>query len=245
MWLRVRVGSDVPRCRASPSSLSLSRRQERSNKVTPFQAINESLFCLPANSIQTNPPILRPRHAQIRDNGLLRHLVSSLATLARDSCLQLVLTALQPDRQPGGWCVYGIGRCRPVLSQHQRVRTQSAIGRLQAGAESHCRQAVIVGVYVIIFGLGTSPVPPIALGILTDCCSSYRSPWFVYDPTNRVAREPLTPTTEFQIPPQVARYASFMFSFVGRGVCEYTKEQGSWAWAHTDPMQSTCSSAAS
>ncbi|KAK3049740.1 hypothetical protein LTR09_008916 [Extremus antarcticus] len=37
-------------------------------------------------------------------------------------------------------------------------------------------QNVIVGVYVIIFGL------------------------------------------EFQIPPQVARYASFMFSFVGRGV---------------------------
>lgn len=26
---------------------------------------------------------------------------------------------------------------------------------------------------------------------------------------------------EFQIPPQVARYASFMFSFVGRGVCTY------------------------
>ena len=24
---------------------------------------------------------------------------------------------------------------------------------------------------------------------------------------------------EFQIPPQVARYASFMFSFIGRGVC--------------------------
>ncbi|KAK4544921.1 hypothetical protein LTR36_003826 [Oleoguttula mirabilis] len=42
-------------------------------------------------------------------------------------------------------------------------------------------QAVIVGVYVIIFGLAT--------GLL-----------------------------EFQIPPQVARYASFMFSFVGRGV---------------------------
>ncbi|KXT08020.1 hypothetical protein AC579_2535 [Pseudocercospora musae] len=25
---------------------------------------------------------------------------------------------------------------------------------------------------------------------------------------------------EFQIPPQVARYASFMFSFIGRGVCK-------------------------
>ncbi|KAK5133697.1 hypothetical protein LTR08_007451 [Meristemomyces frigidus] len=42
-------------------------------------------------------------------------------------------------------------------------------------------QGVIVGVYVMIFGLAT--------GLL-----------------------------EFQIPPQVARYASFMFSFIGRGV---------------------------
>ena len=34
---------------------------------------------------------------------------------------------------------------------------------------------------------------------------------------------------EFQIPPQVARYASFMFSFLGRGVCTYTwksREEG-------------------
>ncbi|KAF6842077.1 Golgi apparatus membrane protein tvp15 [Colletotrichum plurivorum] len=28
----------------------------------------------------------------------------------------------------------------------------------------------------------------------------------------------LTPILEFQIPPQVSRYASFLFSFVGRGV---------------------------
>ncbi|KAF2149001.1 COPI associated [Myriangium duriaei CBS 260.36] len=41
-------------------------------------------------------------------------------------------------------------------------------------------QNVIVGVYVILFGLSTALL-------------------------------------EFQIPPQVARYASFMFSFVGRG----------------------------
>jgi hypothetical protein len=27
---------------------------------------------------------------------------------------------------------------------------------------------------------------------------------------------------EFQIPPQVQRYASFMFSFIGRGVCKCT-----------------------
>lgn len=36
----------------------------------------------------------------------------------------------------------------------------------------------------------------------------------------------LTLCSEFQIPPQVARYASFMFSFIGRGVCEYIKLLG-------------------
>lgn len=40
---------------------------------------------------------------------------------------------------------------------------------------------IIIGVYVIIFGLGT--------GLL-----------------------------EFQIPPQIAKHASFMFSFIGRGI---------------------------
>lgn len=28
-------------------------------------------------------------------------------------------------------------------------------------------------------------------------------------------------TTEFQIPPQVSRYANFLFSFIGRGVCKF------------------------
>jgi len=42
-------------------------------------------------------------------------------------------------------------------------------------------QSIIVGVYLIIFGLATSLL-------------------------------------EFQIPPQVTRYASFMFSFLGRGL---------------------------
>lgn len=31
--------------------------------------------------------------------------------------------------------------------------------------------------------------------------------------------KPLTYRPEFQIPPQISRYASFLFSFVGRGVC--------------------------
>ncbi|KAA8908326.1 Golgi apparatus membrane protein TVP15 [Sphaerosporella brunnea] len=42
-------------------------------------------------------------------------------------------------------------------------------------------QSVIIGCYVILFGLGTALL-------------------------------------EFQIPPQVSRYASFMFSFLGRGI---------------------------
>ncbi|KAE9982359.1 hypothetical protein BLS_006202 [Venturia inaequalis] len=42
-------------------------------------------------------------------------------------------------------------------------------------------QSIVVGCYVIIFGLATALL-------------------------------------EFQIPPQVARYASFMFSFIGRGL---------------------------
>jgi hypothetical protein len=34
--------------------------------------------------------------------------------------------------------------------------------------------------------------------------------------------------TEFQIPQQVARYASFMFSFLGRGICKSDTFQDSW-----------------
>ncbi|ERS96752.1 hypothetical protein HMPREF1624_06961 [Sporothrix schenckii ATCC 58251] len=42
-------------------------------------------------------------------------------------------------------------------------------------------QSVVIGVYVILFGLATALL-------------------------------------EFQIPPQVSRYASFLFSFIGRGI---------------------------
>ncbi|KAK4448079.1 Golgi apparatus membrane protein TVP15 [Podospora aff. communis PSN243] len=42
-------------------------------------------------------------------------------------------------------------------------------------------QSVIIGCYVVVFGLANS-------------------------------------VTEFQIPPQVSRYASFLFSFIGRGI---------------------------
>ncbi|KAK2754165.1 copi-coated vesicle [Colletotrichum kahawae] len=47
-------------------------------------------------------------------------------------------------------------------------------------------QGIIVGAYVIIFGL--------------------------------FPRSPPNPVAEFQIPPQVSRYASFLFSFIGRGI---------------------------
>ena len=38
----------------------------------------------------------------------------------------------------------------------------------------------------------------------------------------QLIREPsATAGLEFQIPPYVARYASFMFSFLGRGICKF------------------------
>ena len=66
------------------------------------------------------------------------------------------------------------------------------------------RQGVIVGIYVTIFGL----------------CKHHR-----HQQTNPAPSTPLltsippaTGLLEFQIPPQIARYASFMFSFLGRGI---------------------------
>ncbi|KAJ0167634.1 Golgi apparatus membrane protein tvp15 [Colletotrichum tanaceti] len=58
-------------------------------------------------------------------------------------------------------------------------------------------QGIIVGAYVILFGL-CKPL----LNLCNTC-----SP---------VTRSNVAP--EFQIPPQVSRYASFLFSFIGRGV---------------------------
>lgn len=42
---------------------------------------------------------------------------------------------------------------------------------------------------------------------------------FLVRGTLRSSTTHLTSHAEFQIPPQIARYASFMFSFIGRGVC--------------------------
>jgi len=59
---------------------------------------------------------------------------------------------------------------------------------------------MILGVYLIIFGLGKEPL---------------RYPQLL----RKWLTKPIgTALLEFQIPQQVARYASFMFSFLGRGI---------------------------
>ncbi|KAJ6789330.1 hypothetical protein PWT90_01070 [Aphanocladium album] len=60
---------------------------------------------------------------------------------------------------------------------------------------------IIISVYMIIFGLSIG-----LLGTNMRLCEVKR-------PTSLLTIEP-----EFQIPPQVSRYANFLFSFVGRGV---------------------------
>jgi hypothetical protein len=41
---------------------------------------------------------------------------------------------------------------------------------------------------------------------------------------------------ELQIPQQVARYASFMFSFLGRGLCKYPLSLSHYAYTSTNPI---------
>ena len=59
-------------------------------------------------------------------------------------------------------------------------------------------QKVVVGCYVIIFGLGRLGCKMVSASL-----------------TSSVA----TAGLEFQQPPYIARYASFYFSFLGRGIC--------------------------
>lgn len=59
---------------------------------------------------------------------------------------------------------------------------------------------IILGVYLIIFGAG----------------KNYNKTSTKDNPLTSIG----TALLEFQIPQQVARYASFMFSFLGRGVCK-------------------------
>lgn len=51
-------------------------------------------------------------------------------------------------------------------------------------------------------------------------CTSYYPPRFVLS-SLRVSPVINRPA-EFQIPPQLSRYASFLFSFLGRGLCEFS-----------------------
>lgn len=70
----------------------------------------------------------------------------------------------------------------------------------QDNADRLCSSNIILGVYLIIFGAGKTN------GMAPDGQSAYTTTG--------------TALLEFQIPQQVARYASFMFSFLGRGICE-------------------------
>jgi hypothetical protein len=69
--------------------------------------------------------------------------------------------------------------------------------RPRDGADSATSSHIILGVYLIIFGLG-----------------KFKDTASVDQPLIRTG----TALLEFQIPQQVARYASFMFSFLGRGI---------------------------
>lgn len=67
---------------------------------------------------------------------------------------------------------------------------------------------IIIGVYVIIFGLGRRSLKSKAYSRANECTA--------------VAGLELLP----QVPPYVPKYASFLFSFLGRGVCEYSAVPG-------------------
>ncbi|KXT08025.1 hypothetical protein AC579_2535 [Pseudocercospora musae] len=70
---------------------------------------------------------------------------------------------------------------------------------------------LVVGVLMILGGIGQ-----FWPNINVHRCAWYRPSQSLPDDDD----DPLTICAEFQIPPQVARYASFMFSFIGRGVCK-------------------------
>ncbi|KAK3318647.1 COPI associated protein-domain-containing protein [Apodospora peruviana] len=113
---------------------------------------------------------------------IMKLLAQAILTLAR-ACLHLnnfskafvdrianvAIFRVKSHRQPGGCGDYDTGRNRSVLPDRLEERVLLT-------EFPQYSQPVIVGCYVIIFGL------------------------------------------EFQIPPQVSRYASFLFSFLGRGI---------------------------
>lgn len=108
-------------------------------------------------------------------------------------------------------------------------------------------KTIVVGIYAIIFGAGEN-LPYLAMRpdlqgleavLLCDVSANAISSvqllaFLVRDDKpfmhairmarqqRQLQRQRLTSTAEFQIPPQVARYASFMFSFIGRGACTFS-----------------------
>ena len=65
------------------------------------------------------------------------------------------LTPVQPDSQLGRWCLHGTWRHRSILPSHCSVRRINATRLLTRPTNDTFSQGVIVGVYVILFGLGT------------------------------------------------------------------------------------------
>jgi len=82
------------------------------------------------------------------------------------------------------------------------------------GRDQSLIKSIIVAIYTILFGVSNA-----LLGMSQPL--NLESPVLIPDGLVKGGRKLKTDTrAEFQIPPQVARYASFMFSFIGRGVCE-------------------------
>lgn len=72
---------------------------------------------------------------------------------------------------------------------------------------------------MIIFGLGkTGIASQVSNRALMTTSHSHRPPRYASTFEHALPFNQLTLLAEFQIPPQVARYASFMFSFLSRGV---------------------------
>lgn len=80
----------------------------------------------------------------------------------------------------------------------------NVLGVAFTGADECYSQSVIVGCYVIVFGLGWS------------------SPGAAGSKASLTCLRAATALLEFQIPPYVSKYASFLFNFLGRGICKQT-----------------------
>jgi len=78
------------------------------------------------------------------------------------------------------------------------------------------------GSFPQVASANSSPSPYRALSSDATWCflgSVFSFHWCTYPPQQRWCDDIGTALLEFQIPSQVSRYASFMFSFLGRGIC--------------------------